>query len=58
MSDKLKLAEAYYMVADHKAGSARRALEIAENLRQCADLLCEQNMRENPPSAPETGEKP
>lgn len=47
MSEKLKLAEAYYAVAAHQKACAHRALEIATQLSECADRLCEENMRDS-----------
>jgi hypothetical protein len=53
MSEKLKLAEAYYTVANHMAENGRMSLDYATTLCSIADRLCEENMRETTP--PETG---
>lgn len=42
----LKLAEAYYLVAEHLEQSGRPLLEMADSLNRIADRLCEQNVSE------------
>jgi len=53
MTEKLTLAEAYYMVASDLQRNAMEQLSIAERLNNIADNLCEQNMREASPKEEE-----
>jgi len=41
----LELAENYYAVARDLEDRARRQLDMAKYLAQCADQMCEQNIR-------------
>ena len=48
MSERLKLAESYYAVSRDMARQGKWYIEVAEQLSQLADSLCEQNMQEHP----------
>jgi hypothetical protein len=48
MNDRLRLAEAYYAVANDLRIQGERMLEMAEVLDRNGSMLCEQNMRETP----------
>lgn len=46
MDERLKLAEAYYMVASDLQRQAECILNMAKNLDRMADRMCEDNIRE------------
>ena len=48
MDEQLKLAEAYYAVAQHLQREGERLLDIAHLLGITADKMCEERMRQNP----------
>lgn len=51
MDNRLKMAEAYYAVANDMKFQGERMLEIANVLGTMADSLCEANMREKKPDS-------
>jgi hypothetical protein len=58
VSDKLKLAEAYYTVARDMEAKARDWLYQSELLSKIADDLCEQSMREASPPLTSSEQQP
>jgi len=58
VSELLDLANHYYIVAADMERHARHQLEIAKQLNEHADRLCEQNIRRCSPNPTSEQEKP